>query len=384
MAVAAGKVIGYMGNTGSSTGRHLHLMIRHFGTLDPRKKERKNLAAWIFDEGHWINTSYLFRGFDDVNSVGGNGKVKTLPLEYLVDDYFIPSGDPDQRTTTITKHGKTDTYGTKITKEQYGHFKMEHRYGVKRVSTYGDSVDVLAKMGASDLPIDQQYLVLRERVRNDFFESTMSRNTGKILIQGLDERVMVGLPYLIYHPVHNNFYYGSVAEVSHRVDNSEGGAYTEISLNNVRSVIAIREMVAMFEDYYDDKYMSRESSNALWAKITGTTLPQKIDNCDINQILDASVESPVRDYFHLLGQRPICTIEQMMNYMYENKKTVATHSNVATEDTKARQWMTPEMHNVVRSIIEYYRTNLVSHDMASMADIPELEENKATEDIDDE
>lgn len=408
-----GTQLGWMGNTGytkggAEEGVHLHLMVMYFGWENPKTKGWKTFKDWRDGGTDWktvcagkalgkyVNISWLFNHTKkDVpyvkNKDGTDTSVLTVPLSNLTDYYFSykPSSSTTKKKTAVTSSKGSDVIGEEITEEQYPHNPLEDVYGVKRVSKESDATDMLTMMDASDLPRDQQYAVLREKVRNDFYESQVSRNTGTITIQGLDERAMVGLPYLIYHPGHEIFYYGSVAEVSHRIDNNGGAAYTEISLINIRPFTNIRDIEKDFIDYGEGMYNSAavgdaealKNLNALWVKITGCAVSRYNKKSPYEFLSTASGGAPNEALsLHTMGQRPPCTIQQIMNYMYNNKTTLSKHDAVATDIYGGQQWVTTAMANAINNVIDYYRQSLKSANDISLSGMEELQDKADTND----
>lgn len=259
------------------------------------------------------------------------------------------------------------------------HFDSENIYGIKRVSTTGSAVYELEKAAqyAEEksenirdpvMSRQQKFDMIKQKAKKDFYESTVSQNTGTVVVNGLDEDVLVGLPYVLYYPPHGLFYYGFVEAVTHRVDNSSGEAYTEIGLSSISAVTSMKTIADKFSDYTKETYRpgavglksALAALNKMYAAIAHT------ENITAEEYNAFDLTRPGNDVklTNILTARPgsrnICTIERLQKYFYNNELSVAILTSPASNKSKPRQWITPAMRDTVQSLIDEYGKQLAT------------------------
>lgn len=226
--------------------------------------------------------------------------------------------------------------------------------------------------GQRKIPVmsrEQKFAMIKQKVKKDFYETTVSQNTGTIIIDGLDEDVLVGFPYILYYPPHDLFYYGFVESITHRVDNSAGSAYTEIGLSSISAVKSINTIMERFAGYTKDVYRPSQvglnsalkSLNKLYSAVAHT---ENITADEYNAF-DLTKPGNAVKITNILTSRPgrrnICTIERLQNYFYNNDLSVSVLNKPASNISPARQWITPAMRDMVQELIDEYGRRLVTH-----------------------
>jgi len=255
------------------------------------------------------------------------------------------------------------------------HFEAENIYGIKRVSTTGSAIYELEKVtqyaeerdeaNSNDLVVSrrQKFDMIKQKVKRDYYESTVSRNTGVVIVQGLAEDVMVGLPYIIYYPPHALFYYGFVMSITHRVDNSAGEAYTEIALSNLMATASINAVESAFSGYIKASYVpsgkislktALANLNKLYAAVAHTDNITEEDY----RLFDLGVTGNAEILTKLLTSRPghrnICTMERLQKYYYNNERSAMLHDDVVGTVCSRRQWISSAMDDTMKRVASVY------------------------------
>jgi hypothetical protein len=159
--------------------------------------------------------------------------------------------------------------------------------------------------------------------------------------------------------------------VSHRIDNSSGQAYTEISLSSLLPIQSIKEIGDRFAGYTKSSYLGggKDAINKLNRLYAATAHTDSITPEDY-AMFDAGKAENKQALINTLTSRPghrnICTLERLQNYLYGNKKTVRTWGDredeqIASKVCPSRQWLTPEMHNNIMNILKYYKTRMMTN-----------------------
>jgi hypothetical protein len=216
--------------------------------------------------------------------------------------------------------------------------------------------------------------MIKQKVKKDYYEATVSQNSATLIIQGLVEDVLVGLPYILYHPPHELFYYGFVEVITHCVDNGASEAYTQITLSGVTSSKDISSITGEFSGYLLEKYVPSRvgltaaltNLNKMYSQIACTGNITAEEYGWFNLRIEGNGDRLINVLTARPGHRNICTLERLQNYYYENRETVASLDHPASHISNARQWITPAMRDAVQDMIEEYAANLIS-DLAGIA-----------------
>jgi hypothetical protein len=360
--VAEGAIIGLMGSTGSSTGSHLHFSINI-----PTKTKNGYVHST-----NWVNSTRLFGaqypGKVINKTTGKRAKnIVTWSLSNVTGTMFVPDNTAQAPVAeAVQAEAPLNVEEWRLLYPKGHHFPDEDIYGIKRVSTTGPALYEMEKAsqyahenagspGAPTIPAADKFVLLRNKALQDYHESRVSRNTARMTFEGLNECVSCGMPFILHDPKVEIFYYGFVEEVSHKIDNSTGQAYTEIALSNVTTATSITDIENRFKGYNKAEFMGRNAcfTNGKYGALA--YMYAQLGYIPVwGEVHYDSLKSASNDITRPPAYRSICTIEQLQHLLYENKTSVGRHNSVARAYSDTLMWMTDTMKKTVAEIISYY------------------------------
>ena len=204
-----------------------------------------------------------------------------------------------------------------------GYSPEEAYYGIRRDIYTGDAMSEieystrLIKDGVKGWKD-----IMRAKVRNDFWEIRTGQNNARLTIPGMRMHAAVGFPALVYDPITKAMYYGFVDEVSHRIENVDGNAYTEIALTNVVTIDSIDDARKLFPSEQNlwvesGNGQGLAKTNRLYEIVLGPGQDISADEYSMLNTRNLSKMDPGIEH-----RRRLTTIYEYMNYAYLHNKTM--------------------------------------------------------------